>query len=93
MSSLVVLVGVSLVLSALFAVVQPLARGVRSRDDEADASELRALLDSRDRAVAALRELEFDRQAGAISESDYRDVVAVLRREAAVAVARAKDCH
>jgi hypothetical protein len=91
MSSLVFVVGMCLVLAALVAVVQPLLHGVRSGADDVEASDLRALRESRDRALAALRELEFDRRAGAISEADYRAVIGALRREAAVAVARTKD--
>ena len=53
--------------------------------DELDASE-RARLDAveqRDRALAALKELESDHRAGLISDEDYRAVVGVLRRDAA----------
>ena len=49
----------------------------------------RDLLDaeeSRDRALAALQELEADHRAGRISDEDYRAVVGSLRRDAAEAL-------
>jgi hypothetical protein len=44
------------------------------------------LLEARDRALAALKELEFDHRTGTISDSDYRALVGPLRREAATAL-------
>jgi hypothetical protein len=41
------------------------------------------LLEERDRALAALRELEFDHRTGTVSDEDYRAQVGVLRRDAA----------
>ena len=49
----------------------------------------RALLEAaeeRDRALAALKELEADHRAGRLSDEDYRSVVGPLRREAAQAL-------
>jgi hypothetical protein len=49
----------------------------------------RALLEAeeeRDRALAALKELEADHRAGRIGDEDYRSVVGHLRREAAQAL-------
>jgi hypothetical protein len=62
-----------------------------SRDDELDAlgaaEERRlALIDERDRALAALKELEFDHRAGKIDDEDYRALVGPLRRAAAEAL-------
>jgi hypothetical protein len=45
-----------------------------------------ALLEGRDRAVAALKELEHDHRAGTISDDDYRALVGRLRREATEAL-------
>jgi len=45
-----------------------------------------ALEEQRDRALAALKELEFDHRTGKISDEDYRALVGVLRREAAEAL-------
>jgi hypothetical protein len=44
------------------------------------------LAEARDRALAALKELEFDHRAGKISDEDYRAQVGPLRREAARAL-------
>jgi hypothetical protein len=44
------------------------------------------LAEARDRALAALKELEADHRAGRISDEDYRALVGPLRREAAEAL-------
>jgi hypothetical protein len=44
------------------------------------------LAEERDRALAALKELEFDHRTGKISDDDYRELVGRLRREAADAI-------
>jgi hypothetical protein len=53
--------------------------------DDLDEGERRRLelLEARDRALAALKELEFDHRTGTISDEDYRAQVGPLRREAA----------
>jgi hypothetical protein len=43
-------------------------------------------LEERDRALAALKELEFDHRTGKISDEDYRALVGQLRRDAAEAL-------
>src|SRR6476619_1009920 len=42
-----------------------------------------SLAEERDRALAALKELEFDHRTGKISDEDYRELVGPLRRRAA----------
>ena len=56
--------------------------------DDLDEGERRRLelLEARDRALAALKELEFDHRTGTISDDDYRSQVGPLRREAASAL-------
>jgi len=56
--------------------------------DELDEDERRrlALLEARDRALSALKELEFDHRTGAITDHDYREQIGALRREAAAAL-------
>jgi hypothetical protein len=56
--------------------------------DELDEPERRRLelLEARDRALAALKELEFDHRTGTVSDDDYRRLVGPLRREAASAL-------
>jgi len=44
------------------------------------------LLERRDRALSALKELEFDHRTGTISDDDYREQIGPLRREAATAL-------
>ena len=46
----------------------------------------RRLLEERDRALAALKELEFDHRTGKVSDEDYRELVAPLRRQAGEAL-------
>ena len=58
------------------------------RLDEPGALERRqlALAEERDRALAALKELEFDHRTGKVSDEDYRALVGPLRRRAADAL-------
>jgi hypothetical protein len=44
------------------------------------------LAEARDRALAALKELELDHRTGKVSDDDYRALVGPLRREAAAAL-------
>ena len=44
------------------------------------------LAEARDRALGALKELEFDHRTGKVSDEDYRLLVGPLRREAADAL-------
>ena len=44
------------------------------------------LAERRDRALAALKELELDHRTGKVSDADYRALVGPLRREAAEAL-------
>ena len=93
----------ALVLGGLIAVVAVLLVALpflrrRGADDDlidapTEAEEQRLLLiDQRDRALAALKELEFDHRTGAIDDVDYRQMVGPLRRAAADAL-RALDAH
>ena len=58
------------------------------RLDERDELERRALelAEERDRALAALKELEFDHRTGKVSDHDYRRLVGPLRAAAAEAL-------
>ena len=58
-----------------------------SLDDLDEDERLRLeLLEARDRALAALRELEFDHRTGTVSDEDYRAQVGPLRRDVAAAL-------
>ena len=44
------------------------------------------LVEERDRALAALKELEFDHRTGKVSDADYAELRRSLRRDAAEAI-------
>jgi hypothetical protein len=88
---------VALVLGALLAaacvvfVARPLLRQASAGEDVLAAGDPKQrrrleLLEDRDRALAALKELEFDHRTGKISDEDYRLLVGPLRREAGAAL-------
>jgi hypothetical protein len=73
---------------AVFFVARPFLRDPAPASDRLDelAPEARrrlALAEERDRALAALKELEFDHRTGKVSDDDYRAQVGPLRRRAA----------
>ena len=45
-----------------------------------------ALAEERDRALSALKELEFDHRTGKLTDADYRELVGTYRRRAAAAL-------
>jgi len=61
---------------------------VEDRLDEPGALEKRALelAEEKDRALAALKELEFDHRTGKISDEDYRELIGPLRLRVAEAL-------
>jgi len=60
-------------------------RDVLDEPSEVDRRRLE-LAETRDRALAALKELELDHRTGKVSDEDYRALVGPLRREAAEAL-------
>jgi hypothetical protein len=87
----------ALVLAAVVAVAcvllvaAPFLREPAPRDDSLAATDELArrqveLTEERDRALAALKELEFDHRTGKIGDDDYRALVGEYRRRAAVAL-------
>jgi hypothetical protein len=85
--------GVVLAVACVIVVALPFLRrpGLSAAEDrlgEPDALEKRRLelADERDRALAALKELEFDHRTGKVSDEDYRASVGPLRRRAAEAL-------
>ena len=71
------------VLVALPYLREPVAgRDVLDEPSELDRRRLE-LSEARDRALAALKELELDHRTGKVSDEDYRALVGPLRREAA----------
>ena len=76
---------------AVVFVARPFLRDPAPASDRLDelAPEARrrlALAEERDRALAALKELEFDHRTGKVSDDDYRAQVGPLRRRAAEAL-------
>ena len=87
----------ALAVSAMLAVVavvfvaRPFLRDPAPASDRLDelapeARERLALAEERDRALAALKELEFDHRTGKVTDEDYRALVGPLRRSAAEAL-------
>jgi hypothetical protein len=72
----------AVVVGALLYVVRPFFRGAEPQAAGAGARERLELVEERDRALAALKELEFDHRTGKVSDTDYRDLVGPLRRQA-----------
>jgi hypothetical protein len=86
--SLWLALGVVLTVACVLLVARPFLREPAPEDDrlhEPGASEQArvALAEERDRALAALKELEFDHRTGKVSDEDYRVQVGPLRRRAA----------
>jgi hypothetical protein len=80
--------GVVLAVVCVLLVARPFLREPAPADDRLQAprpeEEVRiALAEERDRALAALKELEFDHRTGKVSDEDYRAQVGPLRRRAA----------
>jgi hypothetical protein len=83
--------GAVLAVAAVLFVARPfLRRPVATHDalDEPGPLERRRLEleEERDRALAALKELEFDHRTGKVSDEDYRELVGPLRARAAEAL-------
>ena len=74
------IVGFLLAVTCVLLVALPFLREPSTLDDRLDVPE------ERDRALAALKELEFDHRTGKISDDDYRAQVGPLRRRAAEAL-------
>lgn len=85
------LLGAALAVAGVLVVALPFLREPTPPSDRLDelGPEERARLEAveaRDRALAALKELEADHRAGRVTDEDYRGVVGVLRRDAADAL-------
>jgi hypothetical protein len=67
---------------------EPAVAAADDRLDQLDEGgrERLALVEERDRALDALKELELDHRTGKVSDEDYRALVAPLRAEAARAM-------
>ena len=86
--SVALVVGALLAIGAVVLVAAPFLREPEPVDDRLvapDAAQQRRLArhEERDRALAALKELEFDHRTGKVSDEDYHELVGVLRQRAA----------
>ena len=89
--TLALVLGALLAIGCVILVALPYLREPSPTDDRLDrpgelAQRQLELSEVRDRALAALKELEFDHRTGKVSDSDYRALVGPLRREAAAAL-------
>jgi hypothetical protein len=89
--TLALVLGAVIAVAAAVLVALPFLREPDAPDDtlaapgELEQRQL-ALSEERDRALAALKELEFDHRTGKVSDDDYRELVGPLRRRAAEAL-------
>jgi hypothetical protein len=89
--TLAAILAVLLAIACVAFVARPFLREPAPEDDhlarltEAERGRME-LLEARDRALAALKELEFDQRTGKVSDEDYRGLVGPLRRQAAEAL-------
>ena len=86
--SAALVVGALLAIASVVLVAAPFLREPAAADDrllQPDAAQRRQLAraEERDRALDALKELEFDHRTGKVSDEDYRAQVGILRRRAA----------
>ena len=89
--TLALLLSAALAVACVVVVALPFIREPEPESDvleELDDDERRTLelLEERDRALAALRELEFDHRTGTVTDEDYRGQVGPLRRDVASAL-------
>jgi uncharacterized protein involved in exopolysaccharide biosynthesis len=89
--TLALLLAAALAVACVVAVALPFIREPEPESDalvELDEPERRRLqlLEERDRALSALKELEFEHRTGTISDEDYRSQLGPLRRDAAAAL-------
>ena len=92
MTTLALVLAAMLAVACVVAVALPFLRepeAKRDRLNEPDEAARRrlALVEERDRALAALRELELDHRTGKVSDDDYKALHGSLRQQAAAALA------
>ena len=89
--TLALVLGALLAVGAVLLVARPFLREVAQASDVLEepgplARRRLALAEERDRALAALKELEFDHRTGKVADDDYGALVGPLRRRAAEAL-------
>lgn len=88
------LIGAIVAIASVVLVAVPFLREPEAADDRLlhpDATQRRRLAraEERDRALDALKELEFDHRTGKVSDDDYRAQIGPLRQRAAAALREA----
>jgi hypothetical protein len=91
MTTLAILLAAALAVVCVFLVARPFLREPEPAEDAlaeptGPERERARLAEERDRALAALKELEFDHRTGKVSDADYRAAVGPLRADAAAAL-------
>jgi hypothetical protein len=95
-TALALAAGVALAAIVVVLVALPFLREPATNDDrldaptEGDQAHLE-LVEERDRALAALKELEFDHRTGKTTDDDYRREIGPLRQAAAAALRALQD--
>ena len=89
--TLALVLAAALAVGCVVAVALPFIREPEPESDaldELDEDERRRLdlLEARDRALSALKELEFEHRTGTVSDEDYRAQLGPLRRDVASAL-------
>jgi hypothetical protein len=89
--TLAVVLGMLLAVACVLFVARPFLLDPEARRDRLESltgeqKRRIALAEERDRALEALKELELDHRTGKVSDEDYRELVAPLRRQAADAL-------
>lgn len=85
------IIGAVIAAACVVLVAMPFLREPATSDDRlttptSEEQQRLALAEERDRALAALKELEFDHRTGKIADDDYRAQVGPLRQRAAAAL-------
>ena len=86
MRTAALVLGALLAVAAVVFVARPLLREGPEETLETPEPRRLELAEELDRALAALKELEFDHRTGKVSDEDYRSMVGELRRAAADAL-------
>lgn len=90
MTAAAIVVAALLAAAAVLVVARPFLRAGGPEPEATPArgpqAERLAVAEERDRALSALKELEFDHRTGKVSDADYGELVGPLRREAARAL-------
>jgi hypothetical protein len=91
MEAVAVILALALAVACVVFVARPFLREPAPANDRLaelspDERERMRLAEERDRALAALKELEFDHRTGKISDADYGELVGPLRQQAADAL-------